>query len=256
MRTTTRPVTRFPQRTTSPDAVVVEEPMEIRVEGRAMAVTMRTPGDDFDLVTGFLVTEAVIDGADDLSAMQHVTDDHNIVDVRLAAGVQAHQDAIDRATRELYANSSCGLCGKASIDRVVQRTKQRAVVPCVNEDALLRMAVVMRSHQPTFDETGGLHAAALFDSQEQCLVAREDVGRHNAVDKVIGAAMREGFDLAQTTLIVTSRAGFEIVQKAAVAGIGVVAVVGAPTSLAIDLAVSNRMALVGFLRDARLNRYA
>ncbi len=221
-----------------------------------MAVTMRTPGDDFDLVTGFLVTEGVIDGADDLSAMQHITDDLNIVDVRLAAGVEAHQQAIDRATRELYANSSCGLCGKASIDRVVQRTTQQLQTPAVNEDALLRMAAVMRLHQPTFDETGGLHAAALFDSHEHCLVAREDVGRHNAVDKVIGAAMREGVDLAQTTLIVTSRAGFEIVQKAAVAGIGVVAVVGAPTSLAIDLAVRNRMALIGFLRDARLNRYA
>jgi FdhD protein len=256
MRTTTRPVTRFPQRTTSADAVVVEEPMEIRVEGRPMAVTLRTPGDDFDLVTGFLVTEGVIDGADDLSAMAHVTDDLNIVDVRLAAGVEAHQQAIERATRELYANSSCGLCGKASIDRVVQRTQQRARVPEVNEDALLRMAVILRSHQPAFDKTGGLHAAALFSDEEVCLVAREDVGRHNAVDKVIGAAMREELDLSQTTLIVSSRAGFEIVQKAAVAGIAVVAVVGAPTSMAIDLAIRNRMALIGFLRDARLNQYA
>lgn len=230
--------------------------MEIRVEGRAIAVTLRTPGDDVDLVTGFLVTEGVIDGADDLSAVGHVTEDTNIVDVRLAAGVQAHQHAIERATRELYANSSCGLCGKASIDRVAQRTQQRAQVPDVAEGALLRMARTLRSRQPIFDRTGGLHAAGLFSPSEECLVVREDVGRHNAVDKVIGAALHGELDFSVLTLIVSSRAGFEIVQKAAVAGIGVVAVMGAPTSLAIDLAVRNRMVLAGFLRAEKLNRYA
>lgn len=255
MQSTTRRTIRHPAGQTEPDTVVVEEPLEMRVEGISVAVTMRTPGHDLDLATGFLVTEGIIDARDDIAAIGWVDEADNVVDVRLASGVAAHQTALDQATRSLFASSSCGLCGKSSLDRLLVCSPPFAAPAQVDGDHLLALSRVLRDHQPTFALTGGLHAAALFDADGACLVAREDVGRHNAVDKVIGAALRHDIDVTGATLLVSSRAGFELVQKALVARIPVLAAAGAATSLAIDLAHKSNLVLVSFLRDARFNRY-
>lgn len=240
------------------DHVVVEEPLEIRIEGRPVAVTMRTPGHDLDLVAGFLVTEGVVDGPDDIVAMAHVTDPAdpvgNTVDVRLSPGVPAARR--DRAVRELFASSSCGVCGKASIDRLMVERRPLQARLEMHRDLLITLPGRLRAAQPAFADTGGLHAAALFtpDGELECL--REDIGRHNAVDKVLGWRFRQDrVPVSDRLLLVSGRAGFEIVQKALVAGVPALAAVGAPSSLAIDLAQEAGMCLVGFLRDGRLNRY-
>lgn len=258
-RTTTRAVTVWPTGTDQ-DHVVVEEPLEIRVEGRSVAITMRTPGDDLDLAAGFLFTEGVIDGADDLTALRHVDlpGDRrgNTVDAVLAAGVQAHREALERATRELYATSSCGICGKASIDRL------RVHCPPLNRsfepdpDVLRVLPERLRAVQAAFHATGGIHAAALFTPSGDLEVVREDVGRHNAVDKVLGWRLRQDrVPVDDRILAVSSRAGFEVVQKALVGGVGVVAAIGAASSLAVDLARESDLVLIGFLRDDRFVRY-
>jgi len=241
------------------DELAVEEPLEIRVEGQPVAVTMRTPGNDLDLVAGFLLTEGVIDGWDDVHAMAHVVDPavprENTVDTVLAAGVPAARAR--SADRAFYASSSCGICGKTTIDRIFSRIEP--VGPPPLDDPLLRvlhdLPDRLRTVQTAFQRTGGLHAAGLFDGTGELLVMREDIGRHNAVDKVIGAAIQTDLDLRQTLLVVSGRAGFEIVQKALVAGIPLLAAVGAPSSLAADLARRGGMVLVGFLRNGRFNRY-
>lgn len=232
------------------DVVADEEPLEIRVEGVATAVTMRTPGDDLDLVAGFLWTEGVIDGADDLRAMAEVGE--NVVDVRLAEGVPtARARSADRA---LYATSSCGICGKASLDRI--RRDAPALVAWEPEIAmLLTLADRLRAAQSGFASTGGTHAAGLFDSAGTVRLVREDIGRHNAVDKVLGAALRAGTDVHDLGLVTTSRGGFEILQKALVAGVSVVVVMGAPTSLAVEAATGAGMRLYGWLRADRVVRY-
>ena len=237
-----------------------EEPLEIRVEGRPIAITMRTPGDDLDLAAGFLYTEGVIDGFDDLQALAHVDQpgdqQGNTVDCILAAGVESHQQAIDRAARELYATSSCGLCGKASIDRLLVQAPaidNRLDVP---RDVLLGLPAKLGSAQRGFHLTGGLHGAALFSPSGKLLLVREDIGRHNAVDKLIGARLRDDHvPLDDAVLVVSSRAGFEIIQKALVAQISVVAAIGAPSTLAIDLANESGITLIGFLSEKRYNRY-
>ena len=258
--TTARPVAVWPDGPAS-DRVVVEEPLELRVEGRSVAITMRTPGHDLDLAAGFLFTEGVIDGPDDLAAIAQL--DHpgipqgNTVDVRLAGGVEAHREALDKATRELYATSSCGVCGKASIDRlqiqappVVRRFEPDPAVLATLPDRL-------RAAQSAFEATGGLHAAALVTPEGDLEVVREDIGRHNAVDKVLGWRLRDDrVPVDDRILLVSSRAGFEIVQKARVAGVGTVAAIGAASSLAVDLAAASGMILVGFLRPDRYVRYA
>ena len=240
------------------DLVAVEEPLEIRLEGRPVAVTMRTPGHDLDLVAGFLLTEGVIDGADDIVAMAHVDDpaqpQGNTVDVRLSPGVPAGRR--DRAMRELFASSSCGICGKASLDRIrLQAPPLSGPLP-MPAAVLHSLPARLRQQQAAFQSTGGLHAAALFTVDGQLEALREDIGRHNAVDKVLGWRLRQDrVPVSDRVLLVSGRAGFEIVQKALLAGIPALASVGAPSSLAIDLARQSGMLLVGFLRDGRFNRY-
>jgi len=241
------------------DYVAVEEPLEIRIEGRAVAVTMRTPGHDLELAAGFLLTEGVIDGADDITAIAHVDDPSNprgnTVDTRLASGVEAARRSA--ADRSLFASSSCGICGKESIDRVVLNAPELTKTLTVADPIFLSLPDKLREAQDVFEQTGGLHAAALFDTEGSLEVIREDIGRHNAVDKVIGWRLEQGeVPIDDRILLISGRAGFEIVQKALMAGISVVAAVGAPSSLAVSLATKSGLTLIGFLRDGRFNRYA
>lgn len=227
-----------------PDEVAVEEPLEIRVEGQLAAITMRTPGCDLDLAAGFLWTEGVIDGVDDLKAIAEVGP--NTVDVRLSEGVPAGRSR--SADRTLFASSSCGICGTASMERLARKApKLRAWRP----DAALLKCLPARLEQPDFGRTGGLHAAAIFDEQGTIFWVREDVGRHNAVDKTLGAALRADQDLRGMGLLVTSRAGFELVQKGWMAGVSALVAFGAPTSLAVQTAREAGMCLVGWLRQDR-----
>ncbi|TYL51956.1 formate dehydrogenase accessory sulfurtransferase FdhD [Nocardioides sp. BGMRC 2183] len=245
------------------DTLVVEEPMEIRVDGRALAITMRTPGDDFDLAVGFLVSEGVVRRAGDVVSARYCagtaedgTNTYNVVDVTLDPSVPPLDPSLER---NFYTSSSCGLCGKVSLDAV-----RTAAAWSVSEDPLRVSAEVLaalperlRSAQRVFARTGGLHAAALFTAEGELLHLREDVGRHNAVDKVVGHAVRSGLlPLRQTILMVSGRASFELVQKAAMAGIPMLAAVSAPSSLAVDLAEEHGMSLVGFLRGSSMNVYA
>lgn len=246
------------------DALAGEEPLELRVDGRSLAVTMRTPGADFDLAAGFLVSEAVITRTEQLTSMRYCAgaedgqaNQFNILELTLASSVAPPDDSVARA---FFTTSSCGLCGKASIDAV--RTRSAFDVSddplVVSSSMLVSLPDRLRRAQQMFDRTGGLHAAALFDGESgELLVLREDVGRHNAVDKVIGWALREGrLPLVGTILLVSGRASFELVQKAIMAGIPMLCAVSAPSSLAVDLAEETNMTLVGFLRDPSLVVYA
>ncbi|RJK94234.1 formate dehydrogenase accessory sulfurtransferase FdhD [Vallicoccus soli] len=264
--TARRPVVRVVDgvRTRRPDTLVVEEPLEVRVDGRALAVTMRTPGDDFDLVAGFLATEGVLRTADDLAGLRYCGGaapgspgggTYNVVDADLAPGTPAPDPSVERA---FYTTSSCGVCGKASLDAVrVAVAHDLAADPVAVDPAVLAsLPDRLREQQRVFDRTGGLHAAGLFTPDGELLCLREDVGRHNAVDKVVGWAVRQGrLPLAGTVLQVSGRLSFELVQKAAVAGVPVLSAVSAPSSLAVDLAEELGMTLVGFVRDGRLNAY-
>ena len=251
------------QRVRRPDTLVAEEPLEVRVGGRALSVTMRTPGDDFDLVAGFLTTEGVIGGAADIAAMRYCagsTDEgantYNVIDVDLAPGVAAPDPSVDR---NFYTTSSCGVCGKASIDavRTVSRFAVRDDPLAIAPVTLSALPGALRSAQRVFDRTGALHAAGLFTAAGELRCLREDVGRHNAVDKVIGWAVREaGLPLSGHVLMVSGRTSFELTQKALMAGIPALAAVSAPSTLAVDLAVESGMTLVGFLRGESMNVYA
>lgn len=241
-----------------PEALAVEEPLEIRLEGRSVAVTMRTPGHDLDLAAGFLFTEGVIDGLDDIEAMATLdapgAPRGNVVHLRLAAGVPAlRQGLADRAT---FANSSCGICGKSAIDRIFVSAPPLPAWTAPPVATLLSLPERLRAAQPTFARTGGLHAAGLFTEDGVLDVIREDVGRHNAVDKVIGAKLRaDHLPLHDRILVLSGRIGMEIVQKAIVARIPAIVAVGAPTSLAVQLARAAGLTLIGFVREGRLNRY-
>lgn len=258
--TASRPVTVWPTGHAL-DVLAVEEPLEIRVEGRPLAITLRTPGHDLELAAGFLLTEGVIDGRDDLVALRHVDPPSdprgNTVDAVLAGGVEAHRAALDRATRELYATSSCGLCGKASIDRLRTRfppLRSRLDPPT---ELLRSLAEPFDRALPGFAATGGLHGAALVDLDGRFEVAREDVGRHNAVDKVLGwRLLADRVPVDDRVLVVSSRIGFEIVQKARAAQVSAVVAMGAASTLAVDLATDAGITLVGFLRSDRFVRYA
>ncbi|MEU9856197.1 formate dehydrogenase accessory sulfurtransferase FdhD [Streptomyces sp. NPDC047974] len=245
-----------------PDTLAAEEPMEIRVGGRPLTVTMRTPGDDFDLAAGFLVGEGVVHAAADVAGIRYCAgatadggNTYNVVDVGLAAGVDVPDASLER---NFYTTSSCGLCGKASLD-AVRTTAAWSVAedPLRVGPALLTgLPDKLRAAQRVFDTTGGLHAAGLFGPDGELLCLREDVGRHNAVDKVVGHALREGLlPLRGTVLMVSGRASFELVQKAVMAGIPMLAAVSAPSSLAVDLAAESGLTLVGFLRGASMNVY-
>ncbi len=237
--------------------MAVEEPLEMRVLGKPIAVVMRTPGDDLDLAAGFLVTEGIVH-ADDLSVVGPCTgaDGEPVENVVNAALVEGASVDVEKLRRNLYASSSCGICGKATLDAVEVHAPPFHSALRVAPSDLLALAGRCREGQSVFDETGGLHAAALFGAEGDLLDLREDVGRHNAVDKVVGARVRAGrFPVGDSILFVSGRAGFEIVQKARVAQIPIVAAVGAPSSLAVECAERGSMTLIGFLRDGGFNVY-
>jgi FdhD protein len=231
--------------------VVVEEPLEIRLDGEPVAVTMRTPGHDAELAIGFLVTEAVVPDPSAIATAAHCDQSGNVVEVRSAD--DARLPAVE--PRRFYASSSCGVCGKASIEAVrVHTPKLGADQMRVDPALLARLPERLRAAQPLFEATGALHAAGLFDTSGRLLCVREDVGRHNAVDKLVGwAAMHERLPLRGHVLLVSGRASFEIVQKAAVAQIPVVAAISGPSSLAIELARECELTLVAFLRGSEMN---
>ncbi len=232
------------------DVTATEDPLEIRLDGSPLAVTMRTPGDDTDLVRGFLLTEGIAVGPDDIAEIEHFDDSR--VSVRFVEGIEI--DA-SRFQRNMFVSSSCGVCGKASIEAV------RLMVSPAGEFTVARSVVAglterLRERQPTFDETGGLHAAGVFRLDGEPLAVREDVGRHNAVDKAIGAAAQKAWPLPPCLLVVSGRQSFEIVQKAAIARIGGVVGVSAPSSLAVELSNELEMLLVGFARGDSFNVYS
>jgi FdhD protein len=248
--------------TTRPETLVVEEPLELRVNGAAITVTMRTPGSDVELAQGFLLTEGVVGQRDDIARVEYCrgagpdgANTYNVLDVTLAQGVSMPD--ID-VTRNFYTTSSCGVCGKGSIDavRTISRYSPGDDPTVVASETLSAMPDQLRSAQRVFASTGGLHGAALFDADGTMLVVREDIGRHNAVDKVIGWAVEQGrIPLSGTVLLVSGRASFELTQKAIMAGIPVLAAVSAPSSLAVDLASQAGLTLVAFLRGESMNVY-
>jgi FdhD protein len=240
------------------DLVVAEEPLEIRIAGESLMVTMRTPGDDLDLAAGLLYTEGVISSLDEVAALTHGDasagrDRDNVVEVTVAPGQKLKAEA---ARRVLRASAACGLCGKESIAAVRRRIPALADPTTVPLEVVLALPDTIRAAQPVFSETGGLHAVGLFTPEGAPLLVREDVGRHNAVDKVIGARLRAGFpSLAGAVMLLSGRAGFELVQKAAVARVPIVCSVSAPSALAVDLAEEVGMTLVGFVRGGSANVY-
>jgi FdhD protein len=270
------------------DTLAAEEPLEIRLGGKAFSITMRTPGDDFDLVAGFLVSEGVVWEATQLGAMRFCAGEdeqgrqtYNVIEAQLAPGVALPDTSLER---HVYTSSSCGICGTASIDAVTksshfpileadsipgtdqadadQYTANDGAPACDTPphlplETLLALPDKLRERQQVFDRTGGVHAAGLFGFDGELLCLREDVGRHNAVDKVVGWALREGrLPLSDTVLQVSGRASFELVQKAYLAGIPVLAAVSAPSSLAVELAEEAGLTLAGFSRGNTVNIYA
>jgi FdhD protein len=249
------------------DAVAVEEPLEIRVGGRGVAVTMRTPGHDRDLAAGFLLTEGVVRAADELLDVYACRDlphgqEGNVVEALLSPEARARFDPA-RLTRHVFTASSCGLCGKATIDAVACVLPPLAAAGAASEAGFFAAAALgswperLRAAQPGFDATGGLHAAARFTVRGELVAVREDVGRHNALDKLLGAALWAGeTPLGQAGVLVSGRLSFELVQKCWAAGVPLLAGIGAPSSLAVELATAAGMTLVGFLRADRANVYA
>lgn len=246
------------------DYLTVEEPLEIRVFGKSLAVTMRTPGHDFELAAGFLVSEGVIHRNEDLVTARYcagaTVDDgntYNVLDTTLAPGVDPPDPSLER---NFYTTSSCGLCGKASIEAVHTASKFRVEADplTITAEQLTRFPEELRAAQTVFDRTGGLHAAALFDGGTgEMLVLREDVGRHNAVDKVVGwALMNHRLPARGCVLMVSGRASFELTQKALMAGIPMLSAVSAPSSLAAELATDAGITLVGFLRGPSMVVYS
>ncbi|GAA2817400.1 formate dehydrogenase accessory sulfurtransferase FdhD [Crossiella cryophila] len=262
--TARRPVLRISPKgvVRRPDALAVEEPLELRVNGRALAVTMRTPGHDVELAHGFLLTEGVIGGAPDVRTARYCdgTDDegrntYNVLDVALAEDVPPPDVGVER---NFYTTSSCGVCGKAALDAVKLKTRfsPAADESRITPEVLTGLPDSLRAAQRVFEATGGLHAAGLATMDGELLVVREDVGRHNAVDKVLGWALLAGrVPLGGHVLMVSGRASFELVQKAAMAGLPMLAAVSAPSSLAVELAAEQGITLIGFLRGESMNVY-
>lgn len=256
------------------DLLAVEEPLEIRIgygkagerEQKNVAITMRTPGHDFELATGFLFTEGIISNKEDIVLIKYCTEaatkenNQNVIRVELKDGLIFNADVLQR---NFYTTSSCGVCGKASIDAVKKTCK---LSPQQNNLTLspaflLTLPDKVRQHQSVFEYTGGLHASAYFDLSGKLLLLREDVGRHNALDKLIGAALATGMlnlenRMCNGILLLSGRASFELLQKAAMAGINVVCAIGAPSSLAVETAKDVDITLIGFLRDNRFNIYS
>jgi FdhD protein len=241
------------------DLVAREEPLEIRIAGASVAVIMRTPGRDEELALGFLLTERIVHSVCDVASLRHcstVSDpeaEDNVIQITLQPGIAFDPEAL---RRNLYASSSCGMCGKASIEMALREAPPLDDATRFDADFFAPLPERLRAAQPIFARTGGLHGAALFAADGSLLAAREDVGRHNAVDKVVGWAARAGrIPLCGTALLVSGRISYEIAQKALAARVPVVAAVSAPTSLAVALAERANLALVGFLRDGGMNVY-
>ncbi|XVX21016.1 formate dehydrogenase accessory sulfurtransferase FdhD [Actinomycetota bacterium] len=249
------------------DTLAVEEPLEIRLDGAAYTVTMRTPGHDIELVHGLLAAEGIIRGPEDVREARycagavaddesgHAVNTYNVLEVLLAPGVGVPTERL----RSTVTSSACGVCGTASIDllRQQQRFDLRADTTTVDREILLALPDRLRAAQRTFDKTGGLHGVALFDADGRLLVAREDVGRHNATDKVLGWALLQGrLPASGCVLMVSGRTSFELAQKAVLAGVPVLAGVSAPSSLAVQLADEAGLTLAGFVRGDRMNIYS
>jgi len=240
------------------DSLAAEEPLEIRVGGTPLTVTMRTPGNDLELAAGFLLTEGIVESRDQLATILSTSPDGaakgNVVEVQL----ENSQFTAENQQRNFFAASSCGICGKASIDAIRRRGLRAPNSDFrVTPEMLCRLPETLRADQPVFDRTGGLHAAALFDAQGNLIALREDVGRHNAVDKLAGwALLEERLPLSTFIMLVSGRGGFEVIQKALAAGVPVVASVSAPSSLAVKLARELGLTLVGFLRGQRFVAYS
>ncbi len=232
------------------DTLVVEAPLEVRIGGRPVAVLMRTPGHDAELVTGFLFTEGVVADADDILSIEVVPDQPNVLEVRLFTSRRV-------GDRHFLSTSSCGICGKLSLASIEVRGSQIVSAFHISRRVLCALSAQLRAAQPLFARTGGAHASGLFTSAGQPLVVREDVGRHNALDKLIGWCLNDGhIPLSDCLLAVSGRLSYELVQKAVAAGFPIVAAVGAPSSLAVELAERFGVTLVGFLRDGGMNVYA
>jgi FdhD protein len=244
------------------DSLAAEEPLEIRLNGRPLTVTMRTPGDDFDLAAGFLVSEGAVSSPEDIEAIRYCagatvdgSNTYNVLDVRLAPGVTPPATSLER---NFYTTSSCGVCGKASLEavRTIARWSVRDDPVRLQPGLVAALPDRLRAAQRVFDRTGGLHAAGLFTADGEPLCVREDVGRHNAVDKLLGWALRnDRLPLSSTVLMVSGRASFELAQKAVMGGIPVLAAVSAPSSLAVELAEEEGLTLIGFLRGDSMNVY-
>ncbi len=261
----TVPVQKIDGESSTPfqDLLAIEEPLEIRLGDRTVSITMRTPGHDYELAAGFLFTEGILQGSRQIHRIRRSDTSSgnprqagNSVTVELNPGVEVD---FDRLERHFYTTSSCGVCGKASIEALQM---QGCPVlpkdsPVVASEVVHRLPEALRRQQAVFERTGGLHAAALFDAKGNLVLLREDVGRHNAVDKLIGAEMlRDHTPLSDKLLLVSGRASFELVQKALMGGIPILAAVGAPSSLAVETAQRFGMSLLGFVRDGRFNIYS
>ena len=244
------------------DRVAVEEPLEVRVNGASFAVIMRTPGADRDLAAGFLLAEDVIRGTAEIGAIEYCQDADadgrdNTLNVTVTGGAVDRLAARLGERRQVMMTSACGLCGRRTIESLRSRVAGVGGAWTIDADAIAALPDRLRAAQAVFESTGGLHAAGLFDRAGALQIAAEDVGRHNAVDKVVGRTFLEGkHPLDQSVLLVSGRASFELVQKALLAGIPVLAAVSAPSSLAIDLAEQANITLCGFLRGPRFNTYS
>jgi len=248
------------------DEVVVEEPLEIRVAGEPLAITMRTPGADSDLALGFLFAEGIIASAADVGTVAHCGRPGeegwgNVIDVSPGPGVVLDPGRLESSRRGTLTTAACGVCGRRSIDDLLSRLGPVSPGPTLDLRVVASSTERLRAEQPTFERTGGIHAAALMGADGALLAVAEDVGRHNAVDKVVGQRLRaarpgaDGPGAGAALLIVSGRVSFEIVQKAAAARVPMIAAVSAPTSLAIDLSLELGITLAGFVRDGRLNVY-
>jgi FdhD protein len=236
------------------DLLAVEEPLEIRLNGRPVSITMRTPGHDVELAVGFLFAEGLLRTADEIAGIAHAA--HNALDILLQPGIEP---GIQRLDRNFYMTSSCGVCGKASLEALEMAgcPVLPREAPSIDAEVLHSLPATLRQAQAVFEQTGGLHAAALFDFEGRLSAVREDVGRHNALDKLVGSEFfQHHTPLAGRVLVVSGRASFELIQKALMAGIPILAAVGAPSSLAVELALRYRMTLIGFLRNHRFNVYS
>ena len=248
------------------DMLAAEEPLEIRIGFRdslqriqkSISVTMRTPGNDFELATGFLFTEGIIKNAKDIQSIKHCNGlNENVVRVELEDNVQFE---LGKLERNFYTTSSCGVCGKSSIEAVKTVCRLPAAINdelTFSSEIIYGLPAALRSRQDVFDFTGGLHACGLFDTSGNLLLTREDVGRHNALDKLIGTALNQSmFPLDKYILLLSGRASFELIQKAWMAGIKIIAAVGAPSSLAVQMADESGITLIGFLRNKTFNIYS